>query len=65
MIKRRLITSFLFLALVGCGGGGGGGTPPAPTYDAFGSPEIVVISNYTSDVMEPFISRDEDSYDDE
>lgn len=54
---RTVLVGTLISLLFACGGSGGGS--PVPTYDAFGVPQRVTIANYTEDIMEPFLSRDE------
>jgi len=59
MIKNsnEEIFAILFaLTLFSCGGGGGGA--PIATYDAFDTPVAAPISGYNGDIMESFISRD-------
>jgi len=58
-VFSAIIILLLTPLLASCGGGSGGGNPPSSTYDAFGSPVQVVISGYNDDIMEPFLSRDE------
>ena len=45
------------LSLISCGGGSDQST--SISYDAFGTPEQISIVGYSSDIMEPFFSRDE------
>jgi WD40-like Beta Propeller Repeat len=49
----------LCLILAGCAGSSGtGGSAPPANYTAFGNPTPVVITGYTGDAMEPFVSKD-------
>lgn len=36
----------------------GGGSDPSPSFTPFSNPELVTVTGYDGDVMEPFISRD-------
>lgn len=50
-----LITPVLYTA---CGGGTGSPPGDEPMYTAFTNPEIISVTGYSGDIMEPFISRD-------
>ena len=50
-------TAAMSFALLSCSGSARPGSTPT-TYTAFSSPTTVVITGYTGDAMEPFISKD-------
>ena len=50
-----LITTLLYAA---CGGGAGSPLGGEPMYTAFTNPEIISVTGYSGDIMEPFISRE-------
>ena len=56
LFLSAMVTGFALLA--GCGGGSDPASPPL-TYDAFGAPQLVTITDYAGDIAEPFFSRDE------
>ena len=55
--RTTTVALFLLAFLTACGGGSTG--TPVLTYDAFGTPQQVSIAGYSGDIMEPFMSRDE------
>ncbi len=67
IISGRILCILIALFLTACGKGSDGDrdvTPSAPNneppgaYTALGNPELVTITGYNGDMMEPFISRD-------
>ncbi|RMF23726.1 MAG: hypothetical protein D6760_04825 [Deltaproteobacteria bacterium] len=53
--ERSAMIALLLAAVSACGGASRG---TEPEYTAFGAPERVTVQGYTSDVMEPFVTRD-------
>ncbi len=53
----KLLTLLITITVSSCGGSSG--NSPPPTYDKFGTPELITMINYNGDIMEPFFSRDE------
>jgi Tol biopolymer transport system component len=54
-----LLAASVCVIPAGCAGSSGtGGSAPPPIYSAFGNPTAVVITGYSGDAMEPFISKD-------
>jgi len=58
-LYRILIPFIASLLVAGCGSGGSSGSTIVPSsYTAFTNPELVTVTGYSSNVMEPFLSRD-------
>jgi hypothetical protein len=55
--KSALVLAVAVSMLLACGGGSAS-TPTANDYTALGNPELVTVTGYSGDIMEPFISRD-------
>jgi len=57
-LHRRffLVAPVVFAMLSACGSSGS--PQQVSNYTAFGNPELVTVTGYSSDIMEPFISRD-------
>jgi hypothetical protein len=56
--SRTVLTLALLACIIASCSDGGADSPTAQDYTLFSNPELVTITGYSDDVMEPFISRD-------
>ena len=59
-MRTLVLTTLMCAGLSACGGGssGAGASTPPATYTVFSNPTAVMVTGYTGDAMEPFISKD-------